>query len=126
MADDASPRDDAPHVGVEPLGAGSLRGGDARDPPAPAARLCPGRHPATAEQQARVWARFYSSDRRIQSGSYAAATGLGLGLAISKALIEMQGGSLTARSEGRNQGSAFVVELPVTVPAPRLRPPWSL
>ncbi len=45
--------------------------------------------------------------------------GLGLGLAISKAIIEMHGGSLTASSDGRNQGSTFTVRLPLSdVPAP--------
>lgn len=38
--------------------------------------------------------------------------GLGLGLAISKALIEMQGGTIRAESEGPDRGSIFTVELP--------------
>jgi two-component system CheB/CheR fusion protein len=40
--------------------------------------------------------------------------GLGLGLAISKALVEMHGGSIRAQSEGRGKGSTFSVTLPVT------------
>jgi two-component system cell cycle sensor histidine kinase/response regulator CckA len=40
--------------------------------------------------------------------------GLGLGLAISKAIVEMHGGSIHARSEGRGKGAAFTVTLPVT------------
>ena len=43
--------------------------------------------------------------------------GLGLGLSISRNLIEMQGGTLTAESAGIGQGATFTVELP-TVPAP--------
>jgi signal transduction histidine kinase/ActR/RegA family two-component response regulator len=43
--------------------------------------------------------------------------GLGLGLSISKALIDAQGGRLTAASEGKDRGATFMVELPV-VPAP--------
>jgi len=39
--------------------------------------------------------------------------GLGLGLAISKALVEMHGGTITARSDGLNQGATFTVRLPV-------------
>ena len=39
--------------------------------------------------------------------------GLGLGLAISKALVDMQCGTLEAKSAGRGQGSTFVVRLPV-------------
>ena len=37
--------------------------------------------------------------------------GLGLGLAISKAMIEAHGGKLIARSEGKGCGSTFCVEL---------------
>jgi signal transduction histidine kinase len=40
--------------------------------------------------------------------------GLGLGLAISKAIVEMHGGSIRARSEGRGKGATFTVTLPVT------------
>ena len=38
--------------------------------------------------------------------------GLGLGLAISRALVEAQGGSLTATSRGPGEGSTFRIELP--------------
>jgi len=39
--------------------------------------------------------------------------GLGLGLAISKAIVELHGGSLAATSDGKGQGSIFSVRLPV-------------
>ncbi|HKO68137.1 MAG TPA: HAMP domain-containing sensor histidine kinase, partial [Burkholderiaceae bacterium] len=39
--------------------------------------------------------------------------GLGLGLAISKATVEAHGGTITAESGGRGQGSTFTVELPL-------------
>jgi DNA-binding response OmpR family regulator len=39
--------------------------------------------------------------------------GLGLGLAISKVLVEMHGGTITAQSDGQNKGATFTVRLPV-------------
>jgi CheY-like chemotaxis protein len=38
--------------------------------------------------------------------------GLGLGLAISKALAELHGGTITATSAGRDRGATFTVKLP--------------
>lgn len=43
--------------------------------------------------------------------------GLGLGLAISKALVEAHGGQIEAQSEGRGMGATFTVHLP-TIAAP--------
>jgi PAS domain S-box-containing protein len=42
--------------------------------------------------------------------------GLGVGLALVKGFVEMHGGSVQARSEGNNQGSEFIVRLPVGAP----------
>jgi PAS domain S-box-containing protein len=44
--------------------------------------------------------------------------GLGLGLAISKALVEQHGGKLSAVSEGVDKGTTFTLELPLSVPKP--------
>jgi len=41
--------------------------------------------------------------------------GLGLGLAISKQLVELHGGSLHAKSPGEGQGATFIVQLPLTI-----------
>jgi CheY-like chemotaxis protein len=38
---------------------------------------------------------------------------LGLGLAISKNLVELHSGKITAQSDGSNQGSTFAIELPL-------------
>jgi PAS domain S-box-containing protein len=40
--------------------------------------------------------------------------GLGLGLAISRAIVELHGGRLTAASAGRDRGAAFTVRLPLS------------
>lgn len=42
--------------------------------------------------------------------------GLGLGLSISKAIVEMHGGAIRASSRGLDQGAAFRVELPASMP----------
>jgi CheY-like chemotaxis protein len=39
--------------------------------------------------------------------------GLGIGLALAKALVELHGGSIEARSDGPGKGSEFVVRLPL-------------
>jgi signal transduction histidine kinase len=42
--------------------------------------------------------------------------GLGLGLAISRSLVEMHGGSISAHSPGPGQGATFTVTLPLLPP----------
>jgi CheY-like chemotaxis protein len=39
--------------------------------------------------------------------------GLGIGLALTRRLVQMHGGSVTARSEGLGKGSEFLVRIPV-------------
>ena len=39
--------------------------------------------------------------------------GLGLGLAISKAIVEMHAGTIRAHSDGLGEGTTFVIELPI-------------
>src|SRR5207245_11523768 len=48
--------------------------------------------------------------------------GLGLGLAISKAIVEMHGGSIRAHSEGSGKGATFAVTLPVASYVSERRP----
>jgi len=48
--------------------------------------------------------------------------GLGVGLTLVRRLIDMHEGSIEARSNGANQGSEFIVRLPLIQP-PRERPP---
>jgi PAS domain S-box-containing protein len=42
--------------------------------------------------------------------------GLGLGLAISRAIVEMHGGSIAAESEGKDKGAKLVIRLPTVQP----------
>src|SRR5205085_5012887 len=44
--------------------------------------------------------------------------GLGLGLTISKALVEAHEGTISASSDGKGRGATFIVELPVTAMEP--------
>ena len=56
--------------------------------------------------------------------------GLGLGLPLSKALIEAHGGSIEVSSSGQNEGTTFIVELDTTDMRPPVavsaRPPTSV
>jgi len=49
----------------------------------------------------------------FEQGERTRLGGLGLGLAISKALVETHSGTLTAESAGRNQGATFTATFPV-------------
>jgi signal transduction histidine kinase len=73
----------------------------------------------TAEQLAKVFQPFVQGD----SSTTRTHGGTGLGLTISRALVELMGGTLEARSEPQ-RGSSFRVELPVGRPweAPVLTP----
>jgi PAS domain S-box-containing protein len=50
----------------------------------------------------------------FEQASRANSGGLGLGLAICKALTELHGGTVAAVSDGRHKGSKFTVSLPAT------------
>ncbi|ATB27500.1 response regulator [Melittangium boletus] len=50
---------------------------------------------------------------QVDPGSDRAQGGLGLGLTLVRSLVEMHGGSVSARSEGPSQGSEFIVRLPL-------------
>jgi CheY-like chemotaxis protein len=53
--------------------------------------------------------------RQADSGFARERGGLGLGLALSRQLVEMHGGTITGASDGEGQGATFVVRLPVMI-----------
>ncbi|MBI1765355.1 MAG: PAS domain S-box protein [Acidobacteria bacterium] len=59
-----------------------------------------------------VFERFRQSD----SSTKRQHGGLGLGLAIVKSLVEMHGGAIYAYSAGKDQGTDFMVTLPLATP----------
>lgn len=60
---------------------------------------------------------FYQADRNLDR----AEGGLGIGLSLVKNIIEMHGGQVEARSEGRDKGSEFIIRLPCLTDEPASR-----
>ena len=61
------------------------------------------------EVRDQVFELFFQGKRSIDRSE----GGLGIGLALVKNIVELHGGSVQARSEGRGLGSEFVVRLPL-------------
>ena len=57
----------------------------------------------------RIFDAFEQTDRRITRRF----GGLGLGLAVSRAIVDLHGGRLTVASGGRDRGAAFTLRLPL-------------
>jgi CheY-like chemotaxis protein/two-component sensor histidine kinase len=62
-----------------------------------------------AEQVPHIFEMFVQGDRRTKN----ARGGLGIGLSLVRALVQMHGGSVAAQSAGVGKGSEFVVRLPL-------------
>jgi PAS domain S-box-containing protein len=62
----------------------------------------------SAEMLPLIFDLFVQAERRLDRSH----GGLGIGLTLVRRLVEMQGGSVTATSEGAGKGSEFVVHLP--------------
>jgi PAS domain S-box-containing protein len=56
--------------------------------------------------------RIFDPFRQAADASTRRQSGLGLGLALARQLVELHGGSLKARSAGTGQGATFTIELP--------------
>jgi signal transduction histidine kinase len=69
------------------------------------------------EMLSRVFELFAQGDQPMDRP----AGGLGIGLTLSRRLVELHGGTITVESEGRGRGAQFTVRLPierVAAPAP--------
>jgi PAS domain S-box-containing protein len=73
----------------------------------------------TEEEIERVFHAFSQGDHASGTGLHRFG-GMGLGLAISRMLVELHGGGISAHSAGRGKGATFVVDLPLA-PAAQAR-----
>lgn len=64
---------------------------------------------------------IFNAFEQGRPGNHAKFGGLGLGLAISRAIVELHGGTIRADSAGRGKGATFSVEL-ATIPKPASAP----
>jgi PAS domain S-box-containing protein len=65
----------------------------------------------TSDEIGRIFEAFSQGEHARPGGAHRFG-GLGLGLAISRRLVESHSGSIQASSKGRNQGSTFTITLP--------------
>lgn len=71
-----------------------------------------------ADMQERIFELFEQANQTLQRGS----AGLGVGLTLSRQIVQLHQGTLSMRSEGLNQGSCFTVRLPRLAGEPRKAP----
>ncbi|HZZ19041.1 MAG TPA: response regulator [Opitutaceae bacterium] len=71
----------------------------------------------TAQEISRAFELFSQGDHSRTSGSHRFG-GLGLGLAISRMVVQLHGGAIGASSEGAGRGSTITVSLPLPLVGP--------
>jgi signal transduction histidine kinase len=50
---------------------------------------------------------------QVQRSLETSGSGMSVGLALVRTLVELHGGKITATSEGRDRGSEFTVQIPL-------------
>jgi two-component system CheB/CheR fusion protein len=70
-----------------------------------------------------ILGRIFDPFTQADDSLHRSRGGLGVGLSIIKGLVELHGGSVEARSEGRGRGAEFLIRLPVAPEPPALRGP---
>jgi CheY-like chemotaxis protein len=71
-----------------------------------------GIEPDSMAEMFRMFSQVHGARGSSTDGAAGLASGLGIGLALSKGLVELHGGSIAASSPGPGQGSTFSVRLP--------------
>ena len=66
------------------------------------------------EHLSKIFDMFVQIDASLERPS----SGLGLGLTLVKKLVDMHGGTVSVRSEGKNKGTEFTLSLPLTEKGP--------
>jgi signal transduction histidine kinase len=69
---------------------------------------------------ATMLSRIFDLFTQVRTQDSGQQTGLGIGLALVKELVELHGGSVQAYSSGVEKGSVFTVRLPLASPPPQL------
>jgi two-component system, chemotaxis family, CheB/CheR fusion protein len=72
-----------------------------------------------ADQLPHIFEMFMQIDSSLERS----VTGLGIGLALVKNLVQLHGGTVEVHSAGVGKGSEFVVRLPIVLEAPASLPP---
>ncbi|MFX1366173.1 MAG: PAS domain S-box protein [Promethearchaeota archaeon] len=67
----------------------------------------------TKEEMERLFIRFGKIERHGEGLEYMDIQGTGLGLYISKEIIDLHEGQIWVESEGRNKGCSFIFKLPI-------------
>jgi signal transduction histidine kinase len=67
--------------------------------------------------------KLFKMYAQLKPGNGGPRSGLGLGLALSRAMVELHGGSIRVTSAGPGLGTRFIVRIPNEGPEPRMSPP---